>query len=64
MRAECEQKARDLGVADSCRFLGYISSAEKQMLINACDMMCVPPAMSPLGGGAGGMGCLQAGGGH
>ena len=49
MRSECEQKARYLGVADSCRFLGYTSSADKQMLINACDMMCVPSRNEPFG---------------
>ncbi len=49
MRSECEQKARYLGIADSCRFLGYTSSAEKQMLINACDMMCVPSRNEPFG---------------
>lgn len=49
MRSECEKKARDLGVADSCRFLGYTSSAEKQLLINACDIMCVPSRNEPFG---------------
>ncbi len=49
MRAECERKARELGVADSCRFLGYISSAEKQELVNACDLMCVPSRNEPFG---------------
>ena len=43
------QKARDLGVANSCRFLGYTSSADKQMLINACDMMCIPSRNEPFG---------------
>ena len=49
MRSECEKRARDLGVADSCRFLGYTSSAEKQTLVNACDIMCVPSRNEPFG---------------
>lgn len=49
MRSECERRIRDLGVANSCRFLGYSSSADKQQLLNACDMMCVPSRNEPFG---------------
>ncbi|MCX6669657.1 MAG: glycosyltransferase family 4 protein [Methanothrix sp.] len=49
MRAECERRARELGVANACRFLGYTSSSEKEELINACDLMCVPSRNEPFG---------------
>jgi len=49
MRGECERRVRELGVADACRFLGYAPSAEKQDLINACDLMCVPSRNEPFG---------------
>ena len=49
MRADCERRARDLGVADACRFLGYTSSSEKEELVNACDLMCVPSRNEPFG---------------
>ena len=49
MRADCERRARELGVDKSCRFLGYTSSAEKQELVNACDLMCVPSRNEPFG---------------
>jgi len=49
MREECEWRARDLGVGDACHFLGYTPSSEKQDLINACDIMCVPSRNEPFG---------------
>jgi glycosyltransferase involved in cell wall biosynthesis len=49
IKAECERRARELGVENSCRFLGYTSSAEKQELMNACDLMCVPSRNEPFG---------------
>ena len=49
MRDECERRARGLGVADACRFLGYTPSSEKQDLVNACDLMCVPSRNEPFG---------------
>jgi len=49
MRAECERRARELGVANACRFLGYTSSSEKEELVNACDLMCVPSRNEPFG---------------
>ena len=49
MRHECESRARELGVADACRFLGYTSSADKEELVNACDLMCVPSRNEPFG---------------
>ncbi|MDM7935520.1 MAG: glycosyltransferase family 4 protein [Methanothrix sp.] len=49
LRAECERRAREIGVSDACRFLGYVSSQEKEELINACDLMCVPSRNEPFG---------------
>ena len=49
MRQDCERRARELGIADACRFLGYTSSAEKEELVNACDLMCVPSRNEPFG---------------
>jgi glycosyltransferase involved in cell wall biosynthesis len=49
MRADCERRARELGVADACRFLGYTTSSEKEELVNACDLMCVPSRNEPFG---------------
>ena len=49
MRWHCEHRAKELGVADACRFLGYTTSAEKEELINACDLMCIPSRNEPFG---------------
>ncbi|MCK9565457.1 MAG: glycosyltransferase family 4 protein, partial [Methanothrix sp.] len=49
MRPDCERRARELGVADACRFMGYTSSTEKEELVNACDLMCVPSRNEPFG---------------
>ena len=49
MRWECERRASELGVGDACRFLGYVSGAEKEELVNACDLMCVPSRNEPFG---------------
>jgi glycosyltransferase involved in cell wall biosynthesis len=49
MRPDCERRARELGVADACRFLGYTSSTEKEELVNACDLMCIPSRNEPFG---------------
>lgn len=49
MRQDCERRARELGVADACRFLGYTSSSEKEELVNACDLMCIPSRNEPFG---------------
>jgi glycosyltransferase involved in cell wall biosynthesis len=49
MRSECEHRARELGVANACRFLGYTSSSDKEELVNACDLMCVPSRNEPFG---------------
>lgn len=45
----CENRARELGVSDACRFLGYVPGAQKQELINACDLVCVPSRNEPFG---------------
>ena len=49
MRSFCERRAGELGVKEACRFLGYVSSAEKQELMNACDLVCVPSRNEPFG---------------
>jgi glycosyltransferase involved in cell wall biosynthesis len=49
LRAKCIEKARKLGVAEKCRFLGYVSEPEKEDLLNACDMVCVPSRNEPFG---------------
>jgi len=41
--------AKELGVQKACRFLGYISSPDKERLINACDLVCVPSRNDPFG---------------
>ena len=49
MRSFCERRAGELGAQEACRFLGYVSSAEKQKLMNACDLVCVPSRNEPFG---------------
>jgi glycosyltransferase involved in cell wall biosynthesis len=49
MRSQCESRARELNVADACRFLGYISPATKEELVNACDLICIPSRNEPFG---------------
>ena len=49
MRGECERRASELGVADACRFLGYAPASDKEELVNACDLMCVPSRNEPFG---------------
>lgn len=49
MKAFCEDLAIKLHVNDACRFLGYISSKEKEELMNSCDLICVPSRNEPFG---------------
>ena len=49
LRKKCKDRARELGVAKNCRFLGYISEPEKEALLNACDLVCVPSRNEPFG---------------
>lgn len=49
MRPDCERRAHELGVADACRFLGYTSTMDKDDLVNACDLMCIPSRNEPFG---------------
>ncbi len=49
MKSYCESRAGELGVADACTFLGYVTSADKQELMNACDLVCVPSRNEPFG---------------
>ena len=49
MRLYCERRAQELGVSRACRFLGYTSSADKEELLNACDLVCIPSRNEPFG---------------
>jgi glycosyltransferase involved in cell wall biosynthesis len=49
MSSYCKLRSRELAVAVACTFLGYVSSAEKQELMNACDLVCVPSRNEPFG---------------
>jgi glycosyltransferase involved in cell wall biosynthesis len=49
LKARCIKGARELGVTGKCRFLGYISQSEKEDLLNACDIVCVPSRNEPFG---------------
>lgn len=49
MRPECERLARKIGIQKVCKFLGYMPSSQKEALINACDLVCVPSRNEPFG---------------
>jgi glycosyltransferase involved in cell wall biosynthesis len=49
LRTKCIKRAKELGVTGKCRFLGYVSEQEKEELLNACDMVCVPSRNEPFG---------------
>lgn len=49
MRGECERRAGELGVSHACRFLGYTPASDKEELLNACDLMCIPSRNEPFG---------------
>jgi glycosyltransferase involved in cell wall biosynthesis len=49
LRPHCEHLAKKLDVQRACKFLGYISSSEKEKLINTCDMVCIPSRNEPFG---------------
>lgn len=49
MRRHCETRARQLGVAHACRFLGYRSGEELVNLYKVCDAVCVPSRNEPFG---------------
>jgi len=49
MRASVEQRAWDLGVHGSCRFLGFRNNGELSDLYKACDVVCVPSRNEPFG---------------
>lgn len=49
MMHTCEEKAKKLKINNACRFLDYIPAMEKEKLINACDMVCVPSRNEPFG---------------
>jgi|GEM_PF-114349 len=49
MKQYCEDKARELGVDESCHFLGYCPSTLKEEWMNACDIICIPSRNEPFG---------------
>jgi glycosyltransferase involved in cell wall biosynthesis len=49
LKEKCIKKSIELGVAGQCRFLGYVSDQEKEDLLNACDIVCVPSRNEPFG---------------
>jgi glycosyltransferase involved in cell wall biosynthesis len=49
VRMHCENMATQLGVQDSCHFLGYASNNTLQDWMNACNMTCVPSRNEPFG---------------
>ncbi|HTX43306.1 MAG TPA: glycosyltransferase family 4 protein, partial [Methanocella sp.] len=49
LRPACAAQARHMGVADACRFAGYVPDVELVDLFNACDMLAVPSRNEPFG---------------
>ena len=49
MKSSCEDRARNIGVQNACKFLGYVPGPQKETLISACDMVCVPSRNEPFG---------------
>lgn len=49
MRQYCEERTRELGIAGSCLFLGYVPCTVKEEWMNACDLICVPSRNEPFG---------------
>ncbi len=49
MKSFLEQRARELGVQNSVKFLGYISDDEYIKLLNACDIVAIPSRNEPFG---------------
>ncbi len=49
MKAECEHRARSIGIQEACKFLGYVPGPQKETLISACDLVCVPSRNEPFG---------------
>ena len=49
MRSVCERRAYELGVSGACRFLGYLPASDKEELMKACDLFCIPSRNEPFG---------------
>ncbi len=49
MLESCKILARELGIADDCRFLGYVSDEEKTEVYNICDIYAMPSRNEPFG---------------
>ena len=49
MRNFCESQANELGIGNSCNFLGYAPDNTVIDWFNACDLVCVPSRNEPFG---------------
>jgi glycosyltransferase involved in cell wall biosynthesis len=49
MKPSCENRARNIGIQNACRFLGYVPGPQKDTLIRACDLVCIPSRNEPFG---------------
>jgi glycosyltransferase involved in cell wall biosynthesis len=49
LQGPCEARARELGVAGACRFLGYVTDDQVADWMNACDLLAVPSRNEPFG---------------
>lgn len=49
MRDYLENRARELNVTDSIKFLGYVSDEERKDTLNASDIVCIPSRNEPFG---------------
>jgi glycogen(starch) synthase len=49
MRGYLENRAKELGIADSTRFLDFVPYWHFRELINACDIICLPSRNEPFG---------------
>ncbi|WP_048198503.1 glycosyltransferase family 4 protein [Methanocella arvoryzae] len=48
-REACQRMAHELGIAESCRFPGYVPDDDLKDLYNACDLLVVPSRNEPFG---------------
>lgn len=62
LREELEQLASSTGVQESVRFLGRVSDAERDALLDSAHVFSMPSRLPPGGGGGEGFGiaCLEA----
>lgn len=48
-KLHCDLRAKEMGVSESCRFLGPKTGQELVDLFKACDVVCVPSRNEPFG---------------